>query len=141
MIYLAQSDTTVGFLSQNPVSLANIKKRTLKKPFVRCVNSLHTLSQFVRVPIKYKNRVRRSHKTTFVIKNQALRVVQNNPHKEFLDMHKWMYSSSANESTQEYQESFAMANADIVLQDKRGLFEDNPSSIYKLSKTRIKKLR
>ncbi|CAA6810685.1 MAG: TsaC protein (YrdC domain) required for threonylcarbamoyladenosine t(6)A37 modification in tRNA [uncultured Campylobacterales bacterium] len=141
LIYLAQSDTTVGFLSKDKEALANTKERPPLKPFVMCVDSFRTLQEFVRVPKKYKNRIRKSEKTTFVLGKQAYRVVQNSEHQEFLKKYRWMYSSSANKSGQNYDEVFAKDKANMIVEDNRGLKETTPSKIYKLTNNKSKRLR
>jgi len=141
-IYLTQTDTTVGFLSQDKTKLNKIKNRPLNQPVLREVDTLKTLKEFVRIPKKYKNQVRRSKKTTFIFPNaESYRVVKDLKHLEFLKKFKWMYSTSANEHGKRFDEVWAREQADIILEDKRGLFEGEPSSIFKLSKNKIKRIR
>ena len=81
MIYLAQTDTTVGFLSQDLKKLNAIKNRPLNQPCLICVSKFRNLQNFSRIPKKYKNLIRRSKKTTFIYPNsQAIRVVKDHPH-------------------------------------------------------------
>ena len=141
-LFLAQTDTTVGFLSQDSKRLANIKKRDFKKPFLISVDSFETLKKFVRVPKKYKKFVRRSQKTTFVYpKGLALRVVKDKSHLKFLKKFRWLYSTSANFSGKKFNLDFAFKVADIVVKDERGFFEGKPSKIVKLGKANKKRLR
>lgn len=141
-VYLIQTDTTVGFLSQNKKRLADIKKRDKKKQFLISVDSFKTLKNFVRVPKKYKKMVRRAKKTTFVYpKNSALRVVQDENHLKFLKKFGWIYSSSANLAGQGFDREFAFEVVDIVIEDERGFFEGEPSKIIKLGKNIKKRLR
>jgi tRNA A37 threonylcarbamoyladenosine synthetase subunit TsaC/SUA5/YrdC len=141
-IYLAQTDTTVGFLSQNKEKLNSLKNRPLNQPILREVDSLETLKSFVRAPKMHKKRVRRSKKTTFIFPNgESFRVVKDNKHLEFLKKFKWMYSTSANLHGKSFNEEWAKEAADVIVEDKRGFFEGKASNIYKLSKTKIKKLR
>ena len=96
-IYLTQTDTTVGFLSQNKEKLNSLKNRPLNQPILREVDSLETLKNFVRVPKMHKKRVRRSKKTTFIFPNgESYRDVSDSRHHEFFKKFKRMYSSSAN---------------------------------------------
>ncbi|NCB53527.1 MAG: Sua5 YciO YrdC YwlC family protein, partial [Epsilonproteobacteria bacterium] len=60
LVYLAQTETTAGFLSQNAVALATIKNRPNGKPFLMSVESLRTLRTFTRVPKEHKKRIRRA---------------------------------------------------------------------------------
>ena len=139
LIYLVQTNTTVGFLSQNLEKLNKIKKRPPNKKFLKVISEYNILP---RVAKKHRKRVRRTpNKNTYIIKNEAYRVITEPHHREFLKKFKWMYSSSANESGKHFDEKFAIQNADVLVIDKRGYFEDIPSKIYKLSKTKIKRIR
>ena len=139
LIYLVQTNTTVGFLSQNLEKLNKIKKRPSNKKFLKVVSKYSLLP---RIPKKYRKRVRKTpNNNTYVIKNEAYRVITESHHKEFLKKFKWMYSSSANESGKNFEETFAIKNADILVIDKRGYFESEPSKIFKISKNKIKKIR
>lgn len=140
-VFLTQTDTTVGFLSQNKDRLYDVKSRELTKPFIKVCDSLCTLKQFARVPNKYKNMVRKATKTTFVYKNEAIRVVKDEEHLKFLKKMRWCYSTSANKSGKDFDKDFAIGVADIVIYDKRGFSQTTPSKIYKLSKTKLKRLR
>lgn len=141
MLYLSQSDTTAGFLSLEEKEINSAKERGRKKVLLE-VDSLHTLKNFVRVPQKHKNRVRRAKKSTFIYPNlKACRVVKDEWHLRFLHSFKWMYSSSANPSGEGFCLDFAMQKAQVIIQDKRGIFESLPSKIYKLSQTQIKRIR
>ncbi|GAX86847.1 conserved hypothetical protein [Lebetimonas natsushimae] len=141
-IYLTQTDTTVGFLSQSKEKLNKIKNRSLNQPVLIEIDSLNTLKRFTRVPNKFKNKVRRSRKTTFIYPNKkSFRVIKDEMHLEFLRKFNWMYSTSANMSGQKFDEKWAKEKADIIVEDKRGLFEGRASKIYRLGKNKIKKIR
>jgi tRNA A37 threonylcarbamoyladenosine synthetase subunit TsaC/SUA5/YrdC len=141
-IYLVQTDTTVGFLSQNREKLNKIKNRKIDKPVLREVDSFKTLKSFVRAPDKYKKMIRRAKKTTFIYPNgESFRVVKDNTHLEFLKKFKWMYSTSANKTGERFDERWAKEKADIIVEDKRGFFEGEASKIYKINNKRIKKIR
>ena len=141
-IYLTQTDTTVGFLSQNKEKLNTIKNRPKNKKILKEVDSLYTLKKFTRVPKEHKKRVRRAKKTTFIYPNgESFRVVRDIRHLEFLRKFKWMYSTSANLHGQKFDEKWARDKADIIVEDKRGLYEGEASRIYKLGKRKIKRIR
>ena len=141
-IILAQTDTTVGFLSANIKSLLEVKSRPLTKQFLKVYPSFEAFkADGNRVPQKYKSFVRRSEKTTFVIKNRASRVVKNNPHLQMLQKYPWLYSTSANKSGHEFDKDFCIRKSDIIIEDSRGLQENIPSTLYKLSNTNRKKIR
>jgi tRNA A37 threonylcarbamoyladenosine synthetase subunit TsaC/SUA5/YrdC len=138
-VYLIQTNTTVGFLSQNLEKLNRIKKRPPNKKFLKVVNSFKLLP---RVPKQYRRKVRKTpNKITYVINNKAYRVISEKNHKLFLDKFTWMYSTSANESGKHFDEKFAKSKADIFVIDHRGYFEAKPSQIIKLYKKGLKKLR
>jgi len=142
LVYLAQTETTAGFLSQNADALARIKNRPLGKAFLISVDSLQTLRSFTRIPKAHKNRVRKSQKTTFAYPcGQAIRVVKDEEHLQFLHKLKWSYSTSSNPSGKGFDEAFATEKADIILFTYKGFFEDKPSSIVKLGKAKVRKLR
>ena len=92
------------------------------------------------MPAKFKNLVRRARKTTFLYPNaNAVRVVKECAHEEFLSKSDWLYSSSANLNGQSFDEAWAKAAADQVVDQN---FSQNVSSkIYKISKTHLKRLR
>lgn len=141
-IYLVQTDTTVGFLSQNKTKLNKIKNRPLNQEILIEVDSLSTLKTFVRVPNKFKNIIRRKNKTTFIFPNKkSFRVVKDKNHLEFLKKFKWLYSTSANKHKQKFDINWAKSVADVVVENKFGLKEKEPSKIYKLSRNNIKRVR
>ncbi len=141
-LYLAQTDTTVGFLSQDSHLLAKTKNRPAGKPFLIEVASLHELKKWARIPNRWKNMVRRSARTTFIYPNgQALRVVKDEWHLRFLRRFGWIYSTSANPSGQSFDEQWARSQADVVVEDPRGLFEGEPSRLIKIGNSRKKKIR
>ena len=142
LIYFTQTDTTVGFISQNSKNLYLIKERDTNKKFIKVCNSLNSLQNFTRVPKKFKNKVRNSKKITFVYpNNKAIRVIQDDEHLKFLNKIKWGYSSSANKSNEEFNLQFALEKSNIIIYSKKEFNDKTPSKIYKISKNRIKKLR
>ena len=141
-IYLAQTDTTVGFLSQEASKLAKIKGRPSNKPFLICVDSFATLRRFARVPKTFRRFVRQSDKTTFIYPNvKAVRVVKDERHLRFLKKFGWMYSTSANESGKRFDPAFAKSKADVIVEDSRGLFEGAPSKLLRLGRRRLRRVR
>jgi tRNA A37 threonylcarbamoyladenosine synthetase subunit TsaC/SUA5/YrdC len=141
-VYLAQTETTAGFLSQNPDALACIKNRPEGKSFLISVDSLQTLKTFTRVPKSHKNDVRRAQKTTFAYPcGLAIRVVKDEKHLQFLQKLKWSYSTSSNPSGKGFDKTFATDKAEIIVFTCKGFFESTPSSIIKLGKRKKEKLR
>lgn len=141
-IYLLQTDTTVGLVSQNREALKEIKHRSDEKPFIITCAGLKELKALARIPKKHKKTVRKAQKTTFVYphKNIAIRAVHSGDYHDFLKPFGWMYSTSANESGKAYDMEFAKNAADEVIGDIQNLKESAPSKIIKLGK-RQKKLR
>ena len=139
-VFLTQTDTTIGFVSQDAKKLTQIKQRPPHKHYIKAVNSLQTLKTFTRVPQKHKNKVRRSKKTTFIMGNgQSYRLIQNQHHLLLINRLKWAYTTSANLSDQPYDEAFTRDVADVIIEP---LKQTNlSSSIYKLGKQTIKRIR
>ena len=140
LVFLTQTDTTIGFVSQNADKLTEIKQRLPHKHYIKAVNSLHTLQTFTRVPNKHKNRVRRAKKTTFVMPNfHSYRVIQDKHHLLLLDRLRWAYTTSANLSNKAYDEAFAKEMTDVIIEPLHST--EKASHIYKLGKNRLKRIR
>jgi len=140
MIYLTQTDTTVGLLSKNKEELNKIKKRELNKPILKEVDSLSTLKEFVRVPKNFRKIVRRAKKTTFIYPNKdSFRVVKDENHLRFLKKFKWMYSTSANLHKKKFDKNWAFSVADVIVGSE--FKEGKASTIIKIGKRKCKKLR
>lgn len=140
-IILAQTDTTVGFLSQDSAALARLKGREKGKPFLKVFASLNVLQSTVRVPLKYRSWMRHARQTTFVIKNQAIRYVSDSTHSRLIQKYGWLYSTSANKSGRNYDRDFCISHSDIIIEDSRGFSSSTPSKIFKLTAIQSKKLR
>ena len=140
LVFLTQTDTTIGFVSQNPAQLTAIKQRPPHKHYIKAVNSLHTLKTFTRIPASHKNRVRRSQKTTFILPNgHSYRVIKDPHHLLLLNRLTWAYTTSANLSDQSYDEDFAKKMADVIIAPLNQNTE--ASSIYKISHSTIQRIR
>ena len=140
-LILAQTDTTVGFLSQDATRLACVKGRDPHKPFLKVFASLKVLQKHTRIPLKYRPWLRHARKTTFVIKNQAYRYVSEEPHSSLISKYGWLYSTSANESGKHFDRNFCEKHSDIIIEDTEGLRECVPSKIFQLTPTQFKQLR
>ncbi len=141
-LWLVQTDTTVGFLSQNAAHLAQVKERAANKPFVLVTASFKTLKTLCRVPKIHKRQVRRSKKTSFAYANgRAVRVVKDARHAKFIRPFAWFYSTSANEKALAYNEAFAFAKSDIIVEAAEGLYEGEASRIYRLGRSAKKRMR
>jgi len=141
-VYLAQTDTTVGFLSSSCQKLNLIKNRSSDKDCLITTTTFKTLKTLVRVPQKFKKEIRRTKKTTYIYPNKkAIRVVKDSYHDSFLKNFDYLYSTSANKTNKNFDIEYALSKADIVVEDSRGFSENTPSRLIKLSKTLQKKLR
>ena len=65
---------------------------------------------------------------------KAIRVIKDSSHDKFLKKFNYLYSTSANESGKGFDRDFAFSKADIIVEDRRGFSEENPSKLMKLSK-------
>ncbi|QKF67355.1 threonylcarbamoyl-AMP synthase TsaC [Arcobacter venerupis] len=143
LVYLVQTDTTVGFSSYNDEKLSLIKQRPTSKKILHTVDSFKTLTQHTRVPKSFRKKVRNSKRTTFIYPNtKSFRVVPKD--SDFYDfIHKFniLYSTSANKTAESFDKDFATIGADILVEDKKGFYETKASTIIKLSKKALKKLR
>ena len=139
---MTQTDTTVGFLSQNDKKLYEIKSRKDSKPFIKVYSNFKSLlSSGTRIPNKFKNNVRRSTRTTFIVKNQAFRVANIKLHSEILRKTKWNFSTSANQAGKNFDREFCEKKADIIIEDINGLDEKEASNIFKINQIKRRKLR
>ena len=139
---LSQTDTTVGFLSQDAQKLYEIKSRQTSKPFLKVYQSFKAfLNQNNRIPHKRKNLVRRSKKTTFIVKNKAFRIAPLALDSQVLRSLSWGYSTSANESGKHFDPLFCEYKADIIIEDARGLYESGSSSLIQINNTKKTRLR
>jgi len=140
-VILTQTDTTVGFLSQSPKRLQQIKMRDTAKPFLKVYADFKMLRKDIRIPPIHKRRVRYARKTTFIVKDQAFRYVNEPNHSRLIKKYGWLYSTSANESGKNYDETFCQAFSDLIIEDYRGLSEKSASKIFRLTPSKIKQLR
>ena len=141
-VLLAQTDTTVGFLSQDSKKLYEIKSRKTAKPFIKVYTDFKSFSsQGNRVPTKKKNLVRRSKKTTFIVKNRAFRVVKSSLNSQILRNLTWYFSTSANEQHKHFERDFCSKKADIIIEDKFGLHENRASSLIEINTFKRRKIR
>jgi tRNA A37 threonylcarbamoyladenosine synthetase subunit TsaC/SUA5/YrdC len=141
-LYLVQTDTTVGFLSQDSAKLSKIKNRPLNKEYLSVHSDFKNFKAMKkRIPNVHKAYARAAQRTTFVTKNRASRIVSNTAHHDFLKPFGWFYSTSANESGKSFEDSFVRNAAEIVVEDHCGFRQSQPSTILKLSSKRKVRLR
>ncbi|MDD2905390.1 MAG: Sua5/YciO/YrdC/YwlC family protein [Sulfurimonas sp.] len=141
-IILAQTDTTVGFLSQNAQALYEIKSRVSSKPFIKVFDSFASFKNIgLRVPKKHKNLLRRAQKTTFILKQNSFRIAPAQLHSSIIRALHWSYSTSANEAGKNFERTFCQSKADIIVEDNRGLSEKSASTILVLGRRKKRRLR
>lgn len=76
LLYLVQTDTTVGFSSLDDERLNVIKNRDKNQKILKTLDSFERLKEFTRVPKNHRKMVRNSSKTTFIYPNlKSFRVV------------------------------------------------------------------
>lgn len=144
-LFLAQSDTTVGFLSRDNKKLAKAKNRESNKKFLQVTYSFKRLKSKVRVPKRFSRFIRYSKKSTFIYSNgEAFRVIFSSKfdyHIELLKKLDFCYSSSANLSGESFEREFALKTCDIIVFDREEFSEKTSSKIYKIYKKKLKRLR
>ena len=137
-LYLTNTDTTIGFLSQSRERLDRAKERQPNKEYIQAVPSLKAIKK--RVPKKFRRKVRLAKKSTFILsKEYSFRVIKDKRHKLLIDRLGWAYTTSANLSGKEYNESYAYKQADIIVYPLT--IPQTPSLIYKLGKQKQKRVR
>lgn len=141
-IILAQTDTTAGFLSLDKHRLNRAKNRQEDQETLRTFGSFADLMRCSRVPNAHKRFIRQASKISTILPNKkSFRVVKDPLHMEFLRYFGGLYSTSANRTKEPFSLEFALQVADIIALDSRGLYEDKPSAIYRLSRTRKRRAR
>ncbi|RBQ29255.1 Sua5 YciO YrdC YwlC family protein [Aliarcobacter vitoriensis] len=143
LVYLVQTDTTVGFSSSNDEKLTKLKQREKSKKILHTVNSFKTLNNFTRVPKYHRKFVRNSKKTTFIYSNlKSFRVVDKvSKFYDFIDKFDILYSTSANKTSCNFEYEFAFLNTDVIVENNFGFFETTASKIYMLKNKKLKKIR
>ena len=143
LVYLVQTDTTVGFSSSNDEKLSLVKQRPKNQKILQTVDSFETLNQLTRVPKKFRKEVRNTKKTTFIYPNkESFRVVdKNSDFYEFISKFRVLYSTSANKTGEKFDKNFALEKSDVLVEDKRAFYETTASKIYKLSNKQKKIIR
>lgn len=140
MIYLAQTDTTAGFLSKSQDEINLIKKRKLNQKCIMTSCYFASLKKITKIPDKFKNKIRRSKKTTFIYKNNiSFRVIKDTKHSEFLKSFDFLYSSSANLHNNDFSLEYAKGVANIIIDND--FSQQASSKIYKINNVKLKKIR
>jgi len=141
LLFLSDTDTTVGFLTQDATRLDTVKGRPPGKPYIHALDSLRTLKRLGRVPPAHRRRVRRQRRSTFILPNRhSFRLIRDPRHLLLLErLQGWAYTTSANPSSAPFDEDFARSAADVVIEPLGA--PQAPSSIYRLGKAGIKRVR
>ncbi len=142
LVFLTQTDTTIGFVSQSARRLTQIKQRPPHKHYIKALPSLRALKSFVRVPEKYKNRIRRAKRSTFIFPDgDSYRIVREKQHLSLIQKLGWAYTTSANLSGESFDESFASDAADVIVKYPLQPEQRSASHIFKLNNIRMKRIR
>ena len=137
-VYLVQTDTTVGFLSRDARALSRAKQRLAGKSYITAVESNKALP---RIPKAHKKRVRRAAATTFIHQNgNSYRVIKG-VHNDFVRRFGAVYSTSANKSGEDFDLAYAKAHCAVIVEDPRGFSPKGASSLVKLGKSKLRRLR
>ncbi|RDU70841.1 hypothetical protein CQA66_07445 [Helicobacter aurati] len=140
LVFLAQTDTTIGFLSKNKQLINQRKGAKENKELLMEFANLQAIHY--RVPVYFRNFIRRAKKTSFIVaKTKSFRVITDSYHYAFLQNLQYLYSSSANPTNKGFDKQFAEQNADISVIDERGLFSAKSSRILQIKGQRIKRIR
>ncbi len=143
LLYLACTDTTVGFLSHDSARIDRAKHRQSGKHYIRALADLHTFKRFARVPSRWKNFMRRAKRSSVILPSgNSFRIVHDADHRRFLRrLEGWCYSSSANRSGDAYDAAYAYDQADVILYPLSHCEGRNPSALFRLGKNRLRRLR
>ncbi len=142
LVFLTQTDTTIGFVSQSARRLTQIKQRPPHKHYIKALPSLRALKSFVRVPEKHKNCVRRAKRSTFVFPNgHSYRIVREKQHLSLIQKLGWAYTTSANLSGECFDLKFATDAADVIVKYPTHPEQRSASRIFKLNTNRMKRIR
>ncbi|WP_457598874.1 Sua5 YciO YrdC YwlC family protein [Hydrogenimonas sp.] len=141
LVYLVQTDTTAGFLSQSARRLAQVKGRPENKPFLKAIARLSSLSAIGRVPAPFRPEVRRSRQCSYILPNGASFRRVEGKHRRFVEKFGWCYSTSANRHGEPFDEGYAKKACDVVVESKEGFRSAKASAIWHLRKTKKVKIR
>lgn len=98
-VFLAQSDTTAGFLCANPKKLNRLKKRDENQKILLALSDFRQLKRRFRIPLFAKKMVRNARKTSFVLPNgESFRVVKK-PQRISIEEKRESKKSSKKESS------------------------------------------
>ena len=140
LLFLTDTDTTVGFLSRDPEPLDRAKRRHGKKHYITALPSLRSLRDRARVPRPYRLRLRRSRKESYILPSgRSYRIVRDSRHLLLLKRLGWAYTSSANLSGAAYDEEYARRMADVVVEPLGA--PRAPSRIYRLGRRKLRRIR
>lgn len=143
LVYLVQTDTTVGFSSSDDEKLSNIKHRPTSQKILQTLDSYKTLQKHTRIPKKYRKMIRRASRSTFIYPNlSSFRVIdKKDSFSDFIYKFNNLFSTSANRTQTNFEYNFACENSDVIVFTNENFSEKASSSIFKVSKKSIIKIR
>jgi len=140
-VYLAQTDTTVGFVGPDAAALAQAKGRPASRPMLKALPDLRAVSDVGRVPPAHRRRVRRAGASSFILPNgRSFRVIKG-PHRALVTRLGGCYTTSANRHGEGFDEAYAREAADVWVETAEGYREKPPSAIWRLGRKKAVKVR
>ena len=140
LLFLSDTDTTVGFISQDARRIDRAKKRPAAKHYITALSSLKSLTIRTRIPRAHRRRLRRSRRESYILPSgRSYRIIRDARHLLLLKRLEWAYTSSANLSEAPYDEAYARRVADVVVEPLEP--PRTPSRIYRLGRQKMKRLR
>jgi len=142
LLFLTQTDTTIGFVSQNTAKIDHAKERLDGKFYIKTFSTLSLVKEYSRLPQKHKNTIRRARKTSFILSNhRSFRVIKDTQHNLLLDRISFAFSSSANKSGESFDKEYCQSVADVIVAFPYETQFSTASKILKLTKESVKKIR
>ena len=141
-VYLAQTDTTVGFVGPDAAALARAKGRSASRPMLKALPEMRAISDLGRVPFVHRRRVRRAKASSFILPNgRSFRVVVDGPHRELVARLGGCYTTSANRHGEGFDEAYAREAADVWVETAEGYRQKPPSAIWRLGRKKAVRVR
>ncbi|WP_292656419.1 Sua5 YciO YrdC YwlC family protein [Nitratifractor sp.] len=140
LLFLSDTDTTVGFISKDARRIDRAKQRPPSKHYITALPSLRSLTTLTRIPRSHRRRIRRRRHESYILPSgHSYRIVHNARHLLLLKRLGRAYTSSANLSDAPYEEAYARQAADVIVEPLGP--PRAPSRIYRLGRQKMKRLR
>jgi len=140
LLFLSNTDTATGLLSQSAHRLDSAKLRAPAKHYITILSSYRELNQSTRTPPRFRNLIRRKENTTFIYPNgRSYRVNHCKRHGLLLERLHWLYSTSANQSGKPIDIDYCNGVSDITIYPL--MAQTKSSTILKLNHKTLKRIR